>query len=56
MESDGPGGESGLVATLVLYLQAPGTGRVLSPAEHGQEGPVMEAGPGGVVRSPGQEL
>ena len=56
MESDGPGGESCLVATLVLYLQLPGTGRVLSPAEHSEEGPVVEAGPGGVVRPPGQEL
>ena len=56
VEGDGPGGESCLISPLVLYLQLPGPGRALPPAEHRQEGPVMEACPGGVVRSPGQEL
>ena len=56
VEGDGPGGEGGGVAALVLDLELPGAGRVLAPAEHRQEGPVVEAGPGAVVRPPGQQL
>ena len=56
VECHGPGSQRGVVATLVLYLQLPGAGWVLTPAEHGQEWPVMEACSGAVVGSPGQEL
>ena len=56
VEGDGPRGQGGGVPALVLDLELPGAGGILSPAEHGEERPVVESGSGAVVRPAGEKL